>query len=75
MKRNWAAFLALRDLDREVYYNNGQWTTEPALAQRFLDEGDVREIAVQLDLKNADMVFLDGEPPEVVGSLPIRISN
>ena len=63
---------ALRNLDTGCFFSHGDWTTDPSLAQIFTDQKSIELLAAQYNIQNADMVFLDGEPPRLVGGTFIR---
>ena len=67
--------LALRDLNTELYFAHGKWTGDLRLAQEFPDREAVEKIVFEHQIKNAEMVFLDGEPPRVAGGCPIPLKN
>lgn len=66
--------LALRNLDTGLFFAHGQWTPYPKLAQDFSDFEEAKKAAIELNLKNADVVTIhvDGR---VRGGWTIQISN
>ena len=67
--------LALRDLDTGLFFNNGQWAREPQFAQQFPNQEAVKKSAIENKIKNAEIVYLAGDPLQVTGGTPIQISN
>ena len=67
--------LALRDLDTGLFFDKGQWTMDPRLAQEFSDREAILRVAIEHKIKNAEAVFIEGEPPRVTGGVCLRISS
>ena len=59
------ARIALANLDSGLFFNEGQWTSNPRHAQEFPDRDSVSKLAVQLKVKNAAAAVLHGDPPQV----------
>ena len=66
--------LAIRSLDTGLFYDHGQWTADPKLAQDFPSFESAKELALKENIRNADVVtiHINGR---VSGGVPIRISN
>lgn len=63
----------IRNLDTGRYFAFGRWVHDPKLAENFEDRDRARLVAVQLGLKNADLVTVDEEGRAVSG-YPLLIS-
>ena len=63
----------LRDLDSGLYFDNGNWTSDARIAQRFEDGESIEKIVTELGIKKADVAILEGH--EVVGGFLVRISD
>ena len=63
--------LAIRNLDTGLFYDRGQWTADPKVAQDFPDYESAKETALKEGIRNADVVtvHIDGR---VSGGVPIR---
>ena len=59
----------IRDLDTGLFFNQGKWTANASVAQNFPDEGAIERIVVEHQIKNAEMVLLEG--PRVRGGVRI----
>lgn len=66
---------ALRDLDTGLFFDKGQWAIDPRFAQQFDDAKEVEKLVIDYGIRNAEAVVLEGNPPQVTGGFPIRISN
>ena len=53
--------LALRDLDTGLFFDQGEWTTDPRLAQHFKDKRAVEMKVLEYQIKNAELVVLNDE--------------
>ena len=66
---------AIRNLDTGLFLAKGQWTSEAWLAEVFPNEDAVGQAVMKHKLKNAEMVYLDGDPPRVIGGVHLRVEN
>ena len=66
---------AIRNLDTGLFLAKDQWTAEAWLAEVFPNEAAVEQAVIKHKLRNAEMVYLDGDPPRVIGGVYIRAEN
>ena len=67
--------LAIRNVDTGLFYAEGEWTSEPQLAEQFPNRELAEQVAEGQKLPNLEIVFLGGDPLRVIGGSPITPSN
>jgi hypothetical protein len=57
----------IRDFATGLFFAKGQWTAEPSMAQDFPDQDAIEKVVMEHQVKNAEMVLLQGPKHRVRG--------